>query len=105
MPEKSRLVINDLLEKHGPDEGLDVASVEFVDPNDPSADICVGFKYLGGLMRDPSNWQYDHANRWPEGSGDGDEEPLSQLEIQQILDGLNSSVSELLSMYCKEIEI
>lgn len=102
---EKKLVLNRVLEVHGPDEGLDVASVEFVDPDDPSANICVGFKYLGGDMKNPANWQYDHANRWPAGSREGDQIPLSMLELIGVLNGVDSSAGELLGWYCSQLEV
>jgi hypothetical protein len=88
-----------------------VLSFMFVDPDlkQPTNNrYCVGLKYKGGKLSDPSNWEYDHTNYF-----DADNDPklelkpktISREELETVLKRHESTIDYLSKEYIKILNI
>lgn len=106
--EEPRITLT-LWDAEGPTTEDNVASFQIKDPNklETKNQYCIGYKFLGGEMTDPSSWRYDHTAYW-----DFDAHPeidymdsvhVSRESLDALLEQHHTSVEELLNQYCEKL--
>ncbi len=85
-------------DKGGPHTGLfrDIGVVNFeVREEGSGMEFCLGFRFKGGNSRDPSNYEYDHANDF----SNGDARIVLGEELDKVMKRNKTSLGELLKSY------
>ena len=100
-------------DSNGPELEDNVASFTIKDPTRPRTtrnEYCIGYKFLGGDLKNPSNWSYDHTNYWkyddtdPNEDGEIDPTLVSREKLDEVLAEHSSGASELLAQYCERLK-
>lgn len=95
----------------GVELGSGIASFAIKDPDLPPGSrnqYCIGFRFLGGDLSNPENWEYDHTNYWDFDSGLSDDKlepvPKTRKQIEEMLTRHSTSLSDLLTQYCQKLK-
>ena len=63
----------------------------------------IGYQFMGGNHKDPSNWRYHHSTLNEDDGEDGRIKVLTETEIKEVLSRMNSDPQEILMQYLKLI--